>query len=131
MKGPITAIFLVLLVAACSIWLVTKFREKKELDQTRLSVRKMVLSLRLNPQQEEKIVELECSRKLRVKQLQDSLKKNQPELRRRLEKLTGNHQKSIESLLDSSQIQKYRKYRLALARKKARNLRLFRKKKHT
>ena len=129
MKGPVYAILFVLILASCSIWLVSVYRENREREKTRLNVRKMALSIRLEPQQEEEIFELECNRKLRIKELQDSLKNNQAGLKQALSNLTAIHQKKIEMLLDSQQCVKYQKYRQALARKKVRNLKLFRKRK--
>ena len=128
MKLPLVLIFVILLLAGSSIWIFSVLKEKKEKERTKLTVRKLVLSIQLNQEQEEKIFELEWSRRTRAKHLKDSLKKSLPALKKFLGELSRNHEKNIELLLDSSQIVKYKKYRLAQARKKSRQIKLFRKK---
>ncbi len=128
MKLPLVLILVILLLAGSTIWIVSVLKEKKEKERTRLEVRKLVLSIRLNQEQEEKIFELEWARKNRAKHLKDSLNKNLPALKKMLAELSSNNENKIASLLDSAQISKYKKYRLAQARKKSRQLKLFRKK---
>lgn len=129
MKAPFFAILVVVLLAIGSILLFSLVRERKDREKTRLSVRKMALSIRLNPEQEEQIVDLEINRKVRVHELQDSLKGNSTQLKVILSALTILHQEKIESILDFIQKIKYRKYRIALGRKKARSMNFFQSKK--
>lgn len=129
MKAPFFAILVVVLLAIGSTLIFSLVRERKDREKTRHSVRKMALSIRLNPEQEEQIVDLEINRKVRVYELQDSLKGNSTQLKVSLSALTILHQEKIESVLDSIQKIKYRKYRIALGRKKARSMKFFQSKK--
>jgi len=129
MKGPLLAILVISVLALSSYWIITSIRKANERKEVELSVRKMALSIQLNREQEQRIFEIELDKRSRVRQLQDSLKNNVKGLSEALKSLSRRYTLQTEGVLDSLQKTKYNKYRKALARKKARKIRMLRKNK--
>jgi hypothetical protein len=124
MKAPLLAILVVILFAVGSYWIITSIRKDNERKAVALSVRKLALSIQLNPEQEQRVFEIELNRRDRARRLQDSLAKNGKDLSKGLQDLSRQSTIQIEGVLDSLQKSKYTRYRMALARKKARKLKM-------
>jgi hypothetical protein len=127
MKGPLLAILVIILLALSSFWVITSTREVRERKKVELNVRKLALSIQLDRDQERLILEIELNRRNRVRQLRDSLERNGKALSKALQDLSRRYTFQIEGVLDSLQKLKYKKYRKALASKRARKLKLVRK----
>lgn len=131
MKGPLSAILAITILALSSYWIITSIRKANERKEVELSVRKMALSIQLNREQEQRVLEIELDRRSRIRQIQDSLENNKKGLSAALKALSSRYTFQTEGIMDSLQKTKYNKYRKALARKKARKIRMIRKSQKT
>jgi hypothetical protein len=124
MRGPVIIILTIVLLAIGSIWIVKYVKEVRQKKKVGLSTRKLALSIQLNREQEEKVLDIELRTKQYIRKVQDSLKGNRTMLKTQLQKIAMKHTAEINALLDSNQRSKYLIYRKSMARKKARSLKL-------